>query len=141
MRLVLFHLEQFGDTKIDHLHLTIAIDQDIRRLQIAVDDPLAMTVLQCCANIKKEQDPLLSSQLVDLGEFDQVSCPVEHFDREVGCFDSIAQVGTRFIDLGDVFMAQATEQLRLPPEACHGICGGKPLSKQLDGDDPFRLIL
>ena len=54
--------DRLGDAEVDHLHARLAVlsgHQDVRRLEIAMDDRLLMRVLHRIARLDEQLQPLL----------------------------------------------------------------------------------
>ena len=56
---------RLGDAEVDHLrhrHAVVQRDQDVRRLDVAVDDPLLVRVLDRLADLDEQVEPVLVSR-------------------------------------------------------------------------------
>ena len=105
-------LGRFGDAKVDHLrhrHAVVQGDQDIRGLDVAVDDPLLMGVLDRVANLDEQLEPLTRIELVLVAVVGDRNAP-HQFHHEVGP----ARFGGAGIeDPGDVGMVHHRQRLPL----------------------------
>src|SRR5205823_10907869 len=57
-------LELLCDSKVEQADCAVAFDEDIRRLEVTVDDCLSMRVLHCLTNGTKQMEALLDRALV-----------------------------------------------------------------------------
>ena len=79
-------LGRLGDAEVDHLghrHAVVQRDEDVRRLDVAVDDALLMRVLDGVTDLDEEIEPFLGGELVlvaVIGDLD----PAHQFHHEVG---------------------------------------------------------
>ena len=58
---------RLGQAEVDHLRhrlAVVALDQDVRRLQVAVDDPLLVGVLHRRADLHEQVEPVGDAQPV-----------------------------------------------------------------------------
>jgi hypothetical protein len=77
---------RLGDAEVDHLdHRRSAVPrhQDVRRLDVAVDDPLVVGVLDGLADVEEQSQPGLGRQAVLVAELDDRP-PLDQFHDEVG---------------------------------------------------------
>ncbi len=51
---VVFARHRLGDTEVGHLHLGVGGDQDVARLDVAVNHAIAMRVVQCGCDLSGE---------------------------------------------------------------------------------------
>jgi hypothetical protein len=56
-----FH-QKLGDSEVQQPHMTVAVHQNVRGLQVAVDDQARMRVLHGAQHIQEQLEPLLQSQ-------------------------------------------------------------------------------
>ena len=61
-------LELLCDAEVEQLHRAIIGDEDVRRLEVAVNDGVAVGMLDRLADTAEEAQPLGDRQLVPLGE-------------------------------------------------------------------------
>ena len=92
---------RLGQAEVDHLghrRAVVAFDQDVRRLQIAVDDPLLMGVLHGRADLAKERQALRQPEAVLVAIFRERD-PLHqlHHEERAAAFG-----GAGVEDLGDV---------------------------------------
>ena len=107
-------VEGFGEAEVQHFHFAIARDLDVRRLEIAMDDPPVVRRFQGYCNLQRRRDgfvqrdrtarePVLERLAVDQLE-DEYGQP----RRRVALFDAV--------DCRDMWMVQRGEQTRLALE-------------------------
>jgi hypothetical protein len=126
-------VEQLGDAEIEQLHLPGAVDQDVRRLQVAVQDQLAVRmrdradhVLQQ-AHARAEVEPVAVAPLVDRRALDVL----EHQIR-------LLPLGHAGVDQpSDVRMVEPREQLAFAPETRSPAARQQCQARKLDRDAPF----
>ena len=107
---------RLGQAEVDHLGhrcAVVALDQDVRRLQVAVDDPLLVGVLHGRADLAEERQPFREAEPVlvaILGERDALD-QFHHEERPAG----LGRAGVE--DLGDVRVVHQRQglPLRLEP--------------------------
>ena len=59
-------LRRLGDAEVDHLghrHAVVQRDEDVRRLDVAVDDALLMRVLDGVTDLDEQVEPVLGGEL------------------------------------------------------------------------------
>ena len=93
---------RLGDAEVDHLghrHAVVQRDQDVRRLEVAVDDPLLMRVLDRLADRDEQLQPLARSSGWFWSQYSVIGTPAHQLHHEV----RPAGVGRAGVeDLGDV---------------------------------------
>ena len=57
-------IEELGDAEVEQLDGAVACHQDVRRLEVAVHDQVAMGVLHGVAELQEQLEPRLDRQLV-----------------------------------------------------------------------------
>src|SRR5262249_40276484 len=117
-RAALFATEDLGDAEVDDLHVVGVVadlgDQDVRRLQVAVDDPLpvrlgdrARDLLEDVAEHRRLEltrtlEPLVERLAADVLHHDVARLPGAHTER---------------VDRDDVRVVEPREDAGLAPEA------------------------
>ncbi len=113
-----------GHAEVDHLRLAGSIDEDVAGLQIAMDNTLEVAVVNRIADLGKEPKPLLNGEP---GIAAVLSDPLrlgDELHRKIGrrlpaLTGRLLVVRPGLVDLRDVGMAQAAEDLRLVLESPH----------------------
>ena len=126
-------IERLRDPEIDHPGkqlLSVRRDKDVPRLEITVDDALAMCMLDRLADLDEELDPTTNVELQPITELVH-RAPGDVLHDEVG----IAILGrTRVDDRGQAGMAHHRERLPLRLETHEHVRTAKPRSNDLDRD-------
>ena len=112
--------EQLGDAEIEQLHLAVAVHEDVRRLQVAVDDQVGVGVRDRRLDVQEEADACLDAEpLVVAVAIDVLA--VDVLEHEVGLtgprdagVDQPRDVGVR--QLGEDRAFAAEPGLPFPPE-------------------------
>ena len=107
---------QFGYAKIRHLHAALPIQQDILRLDVAVDDALVVGILEGVANLRHDRQRLARRHPPAVHQPAQTH-PVHEFHQEVE--KAVRPAG--IIDGHNARMIQPGQRLGFP---------GKPLGKR-----------
>lgn len=130
-----------GDTEIDHLRYRTSVDgrdQDVRGLEVAVDDPLLMRMVDRAADRHEELDSARDRQAVAIAVLgDRRS--VDQLHREVG-----AAVGSdaRVEDLGDRSVLHPRQRLALRVEPAQDLARVHAQFDPLERDPPsYRRLL
>ncbi len=63
-------IEPLGDAEVEQLHAPFGGDQDVSRLQVAVDDQVAMRVVDRLANLQEERQPIVQAGMPALAVLD-----------------------------------------------------------------------
>ena len=109
-------LEGLGQAEVEHLHLAVGRDLDVRGLEVAVDDALVVRGLERLGNL-----------LRDAQRLDERDRPAAQAIREVFALHQLhhqraAAAGfLEAVDAGDVRMAERGQHLRLAVEARHAV--------------------
>lgn len=122
-----------GDPEVDDLGMRLAVDhgdEDVRRLEVAVDDALVVGVLDGETDALEELEPALDGEPVAVAELrDGASLDVLH--REVGVA-LLARAGV--VDLGDAGVVHDGEGLALGLEAVDDLARGHARLDDLERD-------
>src|SRR5262245_61468456 len=105
-------MQGLGDAEVDDLGRGFTVlegDEDIGGLQIAVDDPLLVSVLDGAANGYEQFHALLDSQLLLVAELSQ-RIAADEFHYEEWPAESRR---SPIVDLGDIRMLHERERLPL----------------------------
>jgi hypothetical protein len=57
-------VQQLRDTEVEELHRAVGRDEDVRRLEVAVDDEVRVRVLHCRQHLEHEREPLLGGEML-----------------------------------------------------------------------------
>ena len=105
-------VEEFGDAEIEQLRFAVGGDQNVRRLDVAMDDELAVRELHRRADIAEQRDAFFDAQLALRGVAQQ-RFAVDVFHREV----RTSIVGDAAVEQArDVRMFETREDLPLAQE-------------------------
>jgi hypothetical protein len=63
-------IEPLGDAEVEQLHSSFGGDQDVSRLQVAVDDQVAMRVVDRLAHLQEERQPIVQAGMPALAMLD-----------------------------------------------------------------------
>ena len=134
-------LDRLGDPEVDHLrhrHAVVQRDEDVRGLDVAVDDPLLMRVLDGLADLDEQVEAILCGELVLVAVLGDRN-PADQFHHEV----RPAGLGRAGIEhLGDVRMVHQRQRLPLGLEAGDDLLGVHAQLDDLEGHaPPDRLAL
>ena len=72
----------FRQTEIRHLHAAAAVEQNVFRLDVAMDDALVVGILQCVANLRHDGQRLARGNAPGVQQLPQVHA-VHEFHQEV----------------------------------------------------------
>ena len=125
----MIRLQQLGDAEVEQLHLAGARHQDVRGLQVPVDDERLVRVLRGLADAAEETQAIVDGQPVRVGvRRDRRAVDVLHHQvrRALRCVAGIDQAG-------DVGMREAGEDVALGREA-EGAVRARRASHQLQRD-------
>src|SRR5664279_88758 len=104
--------QQFGDAKVRYLHAALFVEQDVLRLDVAVDNALLVRILERLADRRYYDQRLLWRQLAGLEQLAQAH-PIHKLHQQV-----IESVGLAEIIEGDnVGMVEPGERLLLARKA------------------------
>jgi hypothetical protein len=123
----------FGDAEVDHLghrHTIVQCDEDVRRLDVAMDNALLMGVLDGLAHLDKEIEPLAGGDMRLIAVVRDPNA-AHQFHYEVGA----ARLGGAGIEhLGDVRVIHHRQCLALRFKACDHRFGVHAQLDNLQGD-------
>ena len=129
-----------GDAKVDDLRHRLPIrvrDQNVSRLEVAVNDAPVVGVLNAVADLKKDTEPFLHRQLVVIAVLvDRTTLNILH--HEVG---TAVRRGTRFVHPSDVGVVHERQCLSLGLEPQHDLFSVHPLPDELQRDTPADGLL
>ena len=97
-----------SDPEIEDLHPPVAIEDDVARLEVPMDDPYGMCVANRHAHIAQDGHACLSAELVFFGELRDAD-PVDELHRDVGRPSIIGH--TRFVNRGDPRMVELGQNI------------------------------
>ena len=104
--------QHLGDAKVGDLHPALLVQQDVLRLDVAVDDALLVGELQRLADLRHDDQRLLGASLPALQQLPQGHA-VHELHQQVGIAARLAEV----IDGDDVRMVEPGQRPRLAGEA------------------------
>ena len=64
-------IHELGHAKIGDLHPAALVEQDVRRLDVAMHDPFVVNVLQCLANLRHNRQSFPRGQLAGIQQLPQ----------------------------------------------------------------------
>ena len=106
-------VEQLGDSEVEQLHPPLAVDQDVRRLQVAVDDEPLVGVLHRRADVQEELEAALEVEPASGAELgDRRAVDVLHDQVRIA---NLVDAGVE--DLRDVRMRERCQHAALGAEA------------------------
>jgi hypothetical protein len=123
----------FGNAKVDHLwhgHSVVDADQDVRRLDVPMNDAFLMGVLDGMADLDKEFEPLPRAEMMLVAKLGDLN-PAYQFHDEVGA-TGLRRAGVE--DFGDVGMIHQGQCLALGFEAGDDRFGVHAQLDDLEGD-------
>src|SRR5262249_55450774 len=122
-------LEQLGDAEIEQLRVAGPVDEDVGRLDVAVDDQVGVRMGDGLENVEKEAEPLLDPEAaVPAIGVDRLALDV--LEHEVG----LAGCGHAGVEEpGDVGIGQTREDLALAAEPLLARAADEARVEQLDG--------
>jgi hypothetical protein len=105
-----------GQTEVEHLRLTRRVDEDVRRLEIAMDDAFLVGVFDRVADLDEQPQTFRDAQR-PLGDVVVERASAHQLHREVR-LDAVRRIGdARVVHLRDAGMLKASEKLGLVLEA------------------------
>jgi len=129
--------EHLGDAEVQQLDLTVAGDDDVRRLEVAVDHQVAVRVLHRAADLTEQLEPLVHRQpLLIAVAVDRATFDVLH-DHERPPVRGAAAVDQP----GDARVTERGQDLTLLLEPQQDLVGVGPRPQQLDGDGLLELTV
>ena len=123
-----------GDAKIDDLWHTAGGDQDVSRLEVAVNDALSMTVLHGGAHLAEDVQTLAGAEFLVLAVSRQCLGALDVLHRKPRPASGAVVPGACLIDLRNPVVAKTTKSLRLVLEAAHGTLGSHATFHHLERD-------
>jgi hypothetical protein len=97
--------------EVDDLRLAVGVHEDVAGLEVAVDDPLLVTVVDRVAHLGKQLQALAGAQRPGLREFGDRPRVGDVLHGEVRHGTGALVVRAGFVHLGDVGMPQAGQDL------------------------------
>ena len=129
--------QQFGHAEVGDLHLALLVQQNIFRLDVPVDDPLAVRVLQRVANLRHDGQNLPGGQTVGLQHLPQTHA-VHKLHQEVIKLARLTQV----IHIHDVWVVQSGQGARFTSKSLgEGRVAGELRRQNLQRDQPVQASL
>ncbi len=106
-------LDQLGDAEVEQLHLAVARDEHVRRLQVAVDDQVRVRVRDGREHVEQQPQPRVDAQRSPIAIFvEALAVDVfQHEERLAGRRDA------RIDEMRDVRMREPREDAAFAPEA------------------------
>ena len=130
-------LEQAGDAEVEHFRLARAIDEDVARLDVAVDDAAIVRVLDGVADSRDELEPRRDIERVRRDVLAQWRALDElHGEVRLRCLADLR--GPGLVDLRDAGMLQPAEHLRLALETLEHLPRGQAASDDFQRDPAPR---
>jgi len=127
-----------GDAEVDQLHDPAGFDEDVARLDVAVNQSLTMGVGGRLADAHEQFHPLSHGQVVGGGVGRDRACIRNQLHHQEGEPAGRARGDPGGVEVGDARVPQARERLRLVFEPLHGIGRHARAAKHLHGDEPLR---
>ena len=129
--------DDLGDAEVGDLHAPLLVEENVFRLDVAVNDAGVVGVLERVAELRDDAQRLARRELARAQDVAQVGA-VDEFHHDVVA----ARDFSEFMDGDDVLMRQRRERPGFPVEALDelGILG-QIVRQHLDGDVAFELRL
>ena len=108
------------DPEVNHLGISLPIDQNIARLEIAMNDALLVTMMYRIAHPSEEFQLLSNIEFLINGELIERLGARNELHREEWNAAGAVVPGTRLVDLRDTRMMQARQHLRFKLESSQG---------------------
>jgi hypothetical protein len=105
-----------GDAEVRHLHRAVLFADQVRRLDVAMDDPFAVRVDERLEQALRDGDRVLDRQRAAFGEQHDRPASLHVLHHQHG----VLIVVDEFVEAGDVAVAQLGEDLRFFHEALAG---------------------
>jgi hypothetical protein len=129
-----------GDAEVRDLHLAVGGDHDVRRLDVAVDDPFPVGVVERLGDLPNDVGDLIGRELapVDHETLERLSLDVLHGDERHATVLVLADV----VDRDDVRVRENPRRLGLAHEALaelprlRVVFVDRPRANRLDRDEP-----
>jgi hypothetical protein len=102
--------QRFGETEVEHFHRAVLADFDVGGLQIAMNDALLMRRLEGLGDLSCDGQGFIDRHpaLREVGQ----SGPLDQFHHQSMRVAAVFET----VDLRDIWMVEAGEELRLAPE-------------------------
>jgi hypothetical protein len=137
-------LDGAGHAEVDDLRITRLVDEDVARLEVAVDDLARVAVLDGGADLDEELEAVAQIKLFLRGVFEDRpgAGDVLHDEVRHGTARCVRiLVHPRVVDLGDIRVTEPAEDLDLALEAPQGGTGVDGAAHHLDRDGAAGLPL
>ena len=122
-------VEQFGDAEVEQFHLAGVGDEDVRRLQVPVQDQPRMGMRHCRQHVEEEPDQRgRARRAVDAVAVDRFA--VDVFQHQVGLAGLGADAGIE--QACDVRVVEPREDAALALETRHAAAAEQPGLQELD---------
>ena len=125
-----FRVEELGDAEVEQPYLAALGQQDVGRLEIAMDDEVNMGVVHRLADLLEQGQPLAEAESPLVGG-DGERPAVDVFERQVG---DAGGVDAAVEELRDAAMGEAGQGLALDPEAPAELAALEPPTDPLQRD-------
>jgi hypothetical protein len=122
------------------LRVVLRDDEDVPGLQVAVDDPLLVRVLDGVAHARDELEPLSHRELA-LARVPAERLAVDELHREKRLRPRTRVGGARLVDLRDARVLEQAENFTLALEALQPVRRGDARLQDLERDEAARLLL
>ena len=123
-------VQQLGDAEVQQAHVAGRRDQDVGRLEVAVDDQVRVCVADGLADLQEQREPRFHAHVVGLAVIGDRHA-LDVFQRQVG----LALAADAGIEQAcDVGVFEAREDLALTGEAQPQVGVGQPGAQQLQRD-------
>ncbi len=124
-----------GDAEVEDLHLPVAQDEDVPRLDVAVDDPVLMGVVEPVADLDHQGQLVLERDLAALADEELELLAVEELHDDEEATLVLAQV----VDDDDVRVVEAGAGLGFPVESGLQLVGDLRFARDhLERDEPIE---
>ncbi len=123
-------LDQLGDPEIEELHATSVVDQDVRRLDVAVHHQLLVGRVHRARDLQEEIEPIRHAELRGVGALRDRHA-VHQFHHQVR--PTVGE-GATVEKLRNVRVTQGGEDLPLVDEAAHQVLRVESPSQHLERD-------
>ena len=128
------HFHRLGQSKVQEFGLAIAVDDDVCRFQVAMDDAFLVGGLQGLGNLDHQPERLFNGNRHPLDPIGQ-RFPFDEFQNQA--VDSLVFLKT--IDGRNPGMVERRKNLSFAPESSHAVAvSGKLVGQHLDGDFPAK---
>ena len=117
-----------------------SVDENVRRLEVAMDKAALMRVLHGVADSGDKFKALAGVELVLVAVGEEILA-VDQFHGEVRLPTERGLSSTRFVDLGDAGMLQSSQRLRFVLEAVQHFTRGVTGADDFESDSAMRVLL